>query len=64
MTIEEEKICPLLTNAYGKASPCILEECAWYSKGIIGGNCAFLEASTSLLSLSKDGVSVFDGREF
>lgn len=31
--MHEKKICPLLSELYGKASPCALGMCAWYCEG-------------------------------
>lgn len=58
-----KKICPLLSEMYGKASPCALEMCAWYCKED-GGNppresgCAMLLAAQGIQSMDKSGIYV------
>ena len=63
MNETEKKICPLLSEMYGKASPCALEMCAWYCRGD-GGNpsrengCALLLAAQAIQSMDKSGIYV------
>lgn len=63
MEMADKKICPLLSELYGKASPCALGMCAWYCEGD-GGNppresgCALLLAAQAIQSIDKDGICV------
>ena len=63
MEMADKKICPLLSELYGKASPCALGMCAWYCEGD-GGNppresgCALLLAAQAIQSIDKSGLYV------
>lgn len=63
MKTADKKICPLLSELYGKASPCALEMCAWYCEGNGGypprkSGCALLLAAQAIQSIDKDGICV------
>lgn len=58
-----KKICPLLSELYGKTSPCALEMCAWYCNGDGGyppreNGCALLLAAQAIQSMDKNGIYV------
>lgn len=56
-----KKICPLLSEMYGKASPCALEMCAWYCTGYSGnsGQCAMRMIGESIYSIDGQGLQIY-----
>ena len=58
-----KKICPLMSELYGKASPCALESCAWYCEGNGGyppreSGCALQLAAQAIQGIDKSGIYV------